>query len=649
MRSVISIADLTNDEIEEIFSLADSAQQLRIDRPAAGQIMATLFYEPSTRTRLSFESAMQRLGGSVISCSDMKSSSAVKGETLADTAKVVSAYADVLVVRHNWDGAVAAMAEHADVPVINAGDGGHEHPTQTLCDLYTLRQEKGRLKGLTVVVCGDLKNGRTIHSLVFALARFGANVVTLAANGMELPQYVIERLEREFDYALAPVPSDDLNAVVTETDALYLTPKQPHQLALFTQVDQVIQGRLNTMAAGLRYDAFYMTRKQKERMKEGSSNGNYPTIGPEFLREKRFQDTVVMHPLPRVDELSPELDKDRRGIYFKQAAYGVPVRMALLKFLFDRRDGKAAKATKVSTTYQSPETLGPQCRNPNCVTLKEPVSTLKHFELFSTGQAGTLILGCAYCDHRFKVQFVGHVGSKRYCAYDHALSETTHGWLKKGELAIFDSIKEAEELGYEPFMSSPQRTLMDQAEISRALNEMGQQILRDCQDADRLLLLGVRSVGTQLAQRLAMTIESERQRKVELGEIEIYGAADELKRLAPQDPDIGPLSLKDREVILVDDVIHTGRTVKSALSIIFRSGRPRSVRLAVLVDRGHREVPVKPNYVGKNIPSSEKDRVRVKLRDLEQVESDQVVIYTMDTPVTSSQLSAASDVKHHLN
>ena len=208
MSNLISIADLTNEEIEEIFMLADSADQLRGAKVASGQIMATLFYEPSTRTRLSFESAMQRLGGSVISCSDMKASSTAKGETIADTAKVVSSYADVLVVRHNWDGAVQAMAEHADVPVINAGDGGHEHPTQTLCDLYTLRQEKGALKGLTVVVCGDLKNGRTIHSLVFALARFGANVVTLAANGMELPQYVIERLEREYGYGLAPVAAE---------------------------------------------------------------------------------------------------------------------------------------------------------------------------------------------------------------------------------------------------------------------------------------------------------------------------------------------------------------------------------------------------------------------------------------------------------
>ena len=184
MRNLVTIADLSNSEIEEIFQLADSAQKLRDGKVGSGKIMATLFYEPSTRTRLSFESSMQRLGGTVISCSDMQSSSAAKGESVADTAKVVSSYADVLVVRHFWDGAVQAMAEHADVQVINAGDGGHEHPTQTLCDLYTLRKEKGDLKGLNVVICGDLKNGRTIHSLVYALARLGANVITLAANGM---------------------------------------------------------------------------------------------------------------------------------------------------------------------------------------------------------------------------------------------------------------------------------------------------------------------------------------------------------------------------------------------------------------------------------------------------------------------------------
>ena len=640
MRNLISIADLSNEEIEEIFSLADASDKLRSDRSASGQIMATLFYEPSTRTRLSFESAMQRLGGSVISCSDMKASSTAKGETVADTAKVVSSYADILVVRHNWDGAVLAMAEHAEVPVINAGDGSHEHPTQTLCDLYTLRKEKGELRGLNVAVCGDLKNGRTIHSLVYALARFGANVVTLAANGMALPQYVIDRLEREYDYALAPVASDDLNAVVTETDALYLTPKQPHQLALYTQVDQVIQARLNTMATGLRYDAFYMTRKQKERIKEGTTDTSYPTIGTDFLREQRFQNTVVMHPLPRVDELSPEVDKDRRGIYFKQAAYGVPVRMALLKFLFDRRAEKH-KASNPAIPYRSPEPIGPQCRNPNCVTVREPVSSSRHFEIVSAGQANALILACAYCDHRFKVQIAGNVKSKRYYVFDSALASTFRDWLKKDELALFDSIKEAEELSYEPFKSGPQRVLMSESDISAALAGMSGEILRDCRELNRLLILGVRGGGSQLARRLAKEVAKQAHHDPEVGEIEIYGSGDELKRLAPDDREAGPLNLKDREVILVDDVIFTGRTVKSALSIIFRAARPQSVRLAVLVDRGHREVPVKPNYVGKHIPSSEADRVRVRLRELEPGERDQVIIYTIMSPSEETRRRAS--------
>ena len=639
MRNLISIDDLTNEEIEEIFSLADASDKLRADRPASGEIMATLFYEPSTRTRLSFESAMQRLGGSVISCSDMKASSTAKGETVADTAKVVSSYADVLVVRHNWDGTVLAMAEHANVPVINAGDGSHEHPTQTLCDLYTLRKEKGELKGLNVVLCGDLKNGRTIHSLVYALARFGANVVTLAANGMALPQYVIERLEREYDYALAPVASDDLNAVVTETDALYLTPKQPHELALYTQVDQVIQARLNTMATGLRYDAFYMTRKQKERMKEGTTDTSYPTIGPNFLREQRFQDTVVMHPLPRVDELSPEVDGDRRGIYFKQAAYGVPVRMALLKFLFDRRAEKR-KPSRHAIPYQSPEPIGPQCRNPNCVTVREPISSRRRFEIVSSGQANALILACAYCDHRFKVQIGGNVQSKKYYVFDSALASTFRDWLKKDELALFDSIKEAEELDYEPFKSGPHRVLMTESDIHTALANMSEQILHDCRELSRLLILGVRGAGSQLARRLAKEVVHQANHNAEVGEIEIYGSGDELKRLLPDAREAEPLNLKDREVILVDDVIFTGRTVKSALSIIFRSARPQSVRLAVLIDRGHREIPVKPNYVGKHIPSSESDRVRVKLSELEPGERDQVIIYTIMNPSEEARRTA---------
>ncbi|HLN87570.1 MAG TPA: bifunctional pyr operon transcriptional regulator/uracil phosphoribosyltransferase PyrR, partial [Candidatus Limnocylindrales bacterium] len=278
-----------------------------------------------------------------------------------------------------------------------------------------------------------------------------------------------------------------------------------------------------------------------------------------------------------------------------------------------------------------------------------PASTHRRFELFSVGEIGTLILACAYCDHRFKVQFIGHVPTKRYTAYDHSFAETMGGWLKKNQLAIFDSIKEAEELGYEPFKSGPERTLMDQPAIEIALVDISRQILRDCRDPDRLLILGVRSVGSQLAQRIAAEIETLRTRKVEIGEIELYGSGDELRRIGPVDPDAAPLSLKDREVILVDDVIHTGRTVKSALSIIFRSGRPQSVRLAVLVDRGHREVPVKPNYVGKNIPSSETERVRVRLRGLEQAAQDQVVIYTIIAPVAGAPLPGVNEDKIAVN
>ena len=645
-RDLISIEDLNDQEIEEIFALADEMLARDRERPAAkgigGKIMATLFYEPSTRTRLSFESAMQRLGGSVISCPDKKTSSAAKGESIADTARVVSSYADILIVRHYWDGAARAMAEYAEVPVINAGDGGHEHPTQTLCDLYTLKKEKGELKGLTVVICGDLKHGRTIHSLVYALARFGANVITLAARGMELPQYVIEKLEKQYRYSLAPLASDDLHAVVTETDAIYLTPSQPHQLALFTQVDVGVQDRLKKMASGLKFDAFYVTRKQKERMKEEGVKGDadYPRIGAKFLQERRFKDTVVMHPLPRVDELSYEVDKDSRGIYFKQAAYGIPIRMALLRFLFDwTESGQARPPKKRPALYASPEPARPQCPNANCITRTEIASSRPRFEVLFTGPGAGLILGCCYCDHRLKVQYVGHTTTRRYCLYDLTLEETVRGWLGRGELVIFDSIKQAEEMRYEPYRSGPQRSIMGEAEVRTAIEQMSREIVAESADPERLLVLGIRSKGSVLAMRIAGELEKRCRRTIEVGEIEIYGPGEDLRRLSPADGEPAAPSVKDRAVILVDDVIHTGRTVKSALTIIFKSGRPASVRLAVLVDRGHREVPVKPNYVGKHIPSSERERVRVKLREIEQDEKDKVVIYSIISPETSHQRS----------
>jgi pyrimidine operon attenuation protein/uracil phosphoribosyltransferase len=305
--------------------------------------------------------------------------------------------------------------------------------------------------------------------------------------------------------------------------------------------------------------------------------------------------------------------------------------MALIKFLFDRQGAKSHQRGS-GAAYRSPEPIGPQCRNPNCVTVKEPVSTCRRFELISADQANSLILGCVYCDHRLKVGFAGNAESKRYYAIDRSLAPAFAAWLKDGKLALFDSIKEAEELGYEPFKSGPQRVLMAEGEIAAALEKMAGQIAADCRDLNGLLILGVRGAGAQLAQRLANEIAKQAKRKPEVGEIEIYGSGDDLRRLSPDQPDAAPINLKGREVILVDDVIFTGRTVKNALGIIFRSARPQSVRLAVLIDRGHREVPVKPNYVGKNIPSSESDRVRVKLRELEPGEPDQAVIYTILDP-----------------
>ena len=268
---LVSIDDLETAEIERIFDLADSLSgALEAGRPpalASGLIMATLFYEPSTRTRLSFESAMHRLGGSVISSADMHASSAAKGESLADTVRVVSTSADMIVVRHPYDGAARVAAEYATVPIINAGDGSREHPTQTLCDLYVLRRKKGHLKGLTVALCGDLKFGRTVHSLIYALARFGANIVAVPYGGMDVPEYVLARVAAESNYGLSTVTIDELKSLAGGLDALYLTPSKPHQMALFTgemPLERKPAARPPTLL-----DAFYVTRLQRERFTGG--------------------------------------------------------------------------------------------------------------------------------------------------------------------------------------------------------------------------------------------------------------------------------------------------------------------------------------------------------------------------------------------
>src|ERR1700720_547489 len=284
---VVSIEDLETSDIERIFALADGfAEQLERGEQittAAGLIMATLFYEPSTRTRLSFESSMHRLGGAVISSADMHASSAAKGESLADPVRVVAGYADLIVLRHPHDGAARVAAEYAPCPVLNAGDGSREHPTQTLCDLYILRKKKGHLRGLTVALCGDLKYGRTVHSLIYALARFGANILAVPTAGMDVPEYVLERVRAESQYRFATVSMGEVKSLAGSLDPLYLTPPGPHQMTLFNS--DMPREKIPAGQAPKALDAFYVARRQKERLQNKNADaGEYVRFDARALK-----------------------------------------------------------------------------------------------------------------------------------------------------------------------------------------------------------------------------------------------------------------------------------------------------------------------------------------------------------------------------
>ena len=297
MRSIIDISDLTT---EELSALMDTAEDI-IARPEAYQDacrrkkLATLFFEPSTRTRLSFEAAMYELGGQVLSVTGAGTSSAAKGESVADTAKTVSCYADIIAIRHPREGAAQVAAENASVPVINAGDGGHCHPTQTLADLLTIRREKGRLGDLTVGLCGDLKFGRTVHSLIAALSRYeGLRFVLISPEELKLPSYVKEDALKA--RGIPYTQTRDMEKVLGELDILYMTRVQRERF--FNEEDYL---RLR--------DSYILT--------------------PEKLKAAR-PDLCVMHPLPRVNEISVAVDQDPRACYFKQVLNGKYMRMALI-------------------------------------------------------------------------------------------------------------------------------------------------------------------------------------------------------------------------------------------------------------------------------------------------------------------------------
>ena len=297
MRSVIDILDLSVPELDELIATAKDiiAQPAKYAHVCAGKKIATLFFEPSTRTRLSFEAAMYELGGNVISVSSAASSSASKGESVADTAKVVSNYADIIAMRHPKEGAALVAATNASIPVINGGDGGHAHPTQTLADLLTIHRNKGRLDNLTIGFCGDLKFGRTVHSLIEAMSRYeGIKFVLISPEELKLPSYVKKgTLQR---HGIPYVQTTSLEEHIGDLDVLYMTRVQ--QERFFNEEDYL---RLR--------DTYILT--------------------PEKLALAK-PDTIVLHPLPRVNEISVAIDDDPRALYFQQTANGKYMRMALI-------------------------------------------------------------------------------------------------------------------------------------------------------------------------------------------------------------------------------------------------------------------------------------------------------------------------------
>ncbi|MDT8719387.1 aspartate carbamoyltransferase [Clostridium sp. 19966] len=296
-KSLIDPMDLTAQELDEIFNVADDI----IDNPKKyahvcdGRILATLFYEPSTRTRFSFEAAMLRLGGNVIGFSEPNSSSVSKGESIADTIRVVSCYADITVMRHPKEGAPKVAAMYSSIPVINAGDGGHQHPTQTLTDLLTIRRVKGKLSDLTIGLCGDLKFGRTVHSLIKAMSRYtNVKFVLISPQELKLPDYIKKEvlIKNNIEF----IEAEKMEDVMDKLDILYMTRVQRERF--FNEEDYI------------RLKDSYILDSEKMRLAK--------------------KDMIVLHPLPRVNEISIEVDKDPRAYYFKQAQNGMYVRMALM-------------------------------------------------------------------------------------------------------------------------------------------------------------------------------------------------------------------------------------------------------------------------------------------------------------------------------
>ncbi len=302
VRHLISIEDLSTKEIEDLIKVANDIidNPIKYRKKCDGKILATLFFEPSTRTRLSFESAMIRLGGNVLGFSEASSSSVSKGESLSDTIKVIGGYSDIIAMRHPKEGAPLVACNKSSVPIINAGDGSHNHPTQTLTDLLTISREKKRLDNLVIGLCGDLKFGRTVHSLITAMSRYkNIKFILISPKELELPEYIKKEIldKNKIDY----IETNDIEEYMNELDILYMTRVQKERF--FNEADYI------------RLKDYYILDKEK--------------------LKKAKKDLCIMHPLPRVNEISTTVDNDPRAKYFIQAEYGVYIRMALILKLME--------------------------------------------------------------------------------------------------------------------------------------------------------------------------------------------------------------------------------------------------------------------------------------------------------------------------
>ena len=353
MRSVIDTLDLSVKEIDSLISTALDIikKPKKYSKCCSGKKLATLFFEPSTRTRLSFEAAMMELGGNVLSVAGSDSSSAAKGESVADTAKVVSCYADIIAMRHSKEGSALVAAKNADIPLINAGDGGHCHPTQTLADLLTIYREKGSFNNLKIGLCGDLKYGRTVHSLIGAMSRYsGVEFVLISPKELRLPQYIKQDV----------IEKNGLKYCETES----------------------LEESISSL------DILYMTRIQRERFDDADE---YERLKDSYILDAEKmklakQDCCVLHPLPRVNEISVLVDKDPRACYFKQVSNGKYMRMALILMLLKEKEKNPCNQTVIEG-----ETGKFICSNPRCITSCE--QELEHYFKKSNNS-----YRCAYCE-----------------------------------------------------------------------------------------------------------------------------------------------------------------------------------------------------------------------------------------------------------